>query len=110
MSVATHEIGHAIGLDHIRGPGHERDVMYPAWIAQFDSRGNYVSHRLTANDIKAAQDIYGVPAFVSVHSFKGARGNTGGGGSGGGGGSTPRCPKDFWYFAGTNKCYIVRIS
>jgi hypothetical protein len=48
-SVALHEAGHAIGLGHSDRPG---DVMYPYY-----RRGM----QLSANDIGAAQTLYGVP-------------------------------------------------
>lgn len=52
-SVALHEAGHAIGLGHSDNPG---DVMYPYY------RRNMP---LSANDIGAAQALYGVAGAVS---------------------------------------------
>ena len=49
-SVALHELGHAIGLGHSDVPG---DVMYPYYRTGL---------KLTANDVGAAQQLYGPPA------------------------------------------------
>jgi Matrixin len=48
-SVALHEAGHAIGLSHSDKPG---DVMYPYY---------HSGMHLSANDIGAAQTLYGLP-------------------------------------------------
>jgi hypothetical protein len=52
-SVALHEAGHSIGLGHSDKPG---DVMYPYYRRNIS---------LSANDIGAAQALYGVPGTVS---------------------------------------------
>ncbi len=53
-SVALHEAGHAIGLGHSDNPG---DVMYPYY-----RRGM----SLSANDIGAAQALYGMPVSSTL--------------------------------------------
>ena len=52
-SVALHEAGHALGLGHSDNPG---DVMYPYYRPGM---------ALSANDIGAAQALYGVPGTTS---------------------------------------------
>ncbi len=61
-SVALHEAGHAIGLGHSDKPG---DVMYPYY------RSNMT---LSANDIGAAQAIYG-PAVTAIPGSTGPAAN-----------------------------------
>jgi hypothetical protein len=60
-----HEAGHAIGLGHSDNPG---DVMYPYY------RTNM---QLSANDIGAAQALYGVPGAANVISAAPSASSTG---------------------------------
>lgn len=53
-STATHELGHAIGLDHSANPN---ALMYPYYSGMTD---------LSAEDAAGAQAIYGTPAAIAV--------------------------------------------
>lgn len=54
LAAVTHEIGHAIGLDHILDQGEVAGVIMNAFIAS-------VSERLTRKDIAYLQAVYGPP-------------------------------------------------
>ena len=71
--VATHELGHILGLEHDTG---NRDaVMYPYY------RAYTPNMRLHSNDIARLRRLYG-----SGSGSVNGSGGTGGGGTGGGGG------------------------
>ncbi|XP_037697161.1 LOW QUALITY PROTEIN: matrilysin [Choloepus didactylus] len=61
LYVATHELGHSLGLEHSSDPN---SVMYPTY--GYDDSQDF---KLSQDDIKAIQKIYGfsgfVPAFIS---------------------------------------------
>uniref|UniRef100_A0A0E0MAM5 Peptidase metallopeptidase domain-containing protein n=1 Tax=Oryza punctata TaxID=4537 RepID=A0A0E0MAM5_ORYPU len=61
-TVATHEIGHALGLDHSSS---QSSVMYP----YVGTRERKV--RLTVDDVEGIQELYGVnPSFSFLEYFK----------------------------------------
>uniref|UniRef100_A0A914CIH9 Peptidase M10 metallopeptidase domain-containing protein n=1 Tax=Acrobeloides nanus TaxID=290746 RepID=A0A914CIH9_9BILA len=57
LNTAIHEIGHAIGIDHIEAK--PEAIMAPFYRYTRDAFGNYIPPKLTTFDIAAAQAIYG---------------------------------------------------
>lgn len=56
VTIATHEIGHALGLDHIEA---KNSIMFPQDLQFFGNDGYYNRPRLGQVDINAIQDLYG---------------------------------------------------
>ncbi|CAJ0575616.1 unnamed protein product, partial [Mesorhabditis spiculigera] len=56
LSVAIHEIGHVLGIGHIRDSS---AIMHPWYDEPTDDRKNYVVPKLNHDDIQAITDLYG---------------------------------------------------
>jgi predicted Zn-dependent protease len=67
LNIALHEIGHAIGVEHIIKS--ESAIMAPLYQPTMDSYGSYMAPKLTAEDVGAARKIYGKPSFHQKASF-----------------------------------------
>ena len=63
LPVAIHEGGHALGLSHSKS---EDAIMAPFYQETVDSQGRYKFPKLTADDIRAIQDIYGWQQILSI--------------------------------------------
>uniref|UniRef100_A0A0K0EKB4 ZnMc domain-containing protein n=1 Tax=Strongyloides stercoralis TaxID=6248 RepID=A0A0K0EKB4_STRER len=69
LSVAIHEIGHALGLSHSKN---ENSIMTPFYKEPVDGSGGYVKPKLDRSDITEIQDIYG----RRTTPFRGSTGRT----------------------------------
>ncbi|CEF62366.1 FI21212p1 [Strongyloides ratti] len=74
LSVAIHEIGHALGLSHSKV---ESSIMTPFYKEPVDGSGGYVKPKLDRSDITEIQDIYG----RRTTPFRGSSGRTDSGSS-----------------------------
>ena len=66
LPVAIHEGGHALGLSHSKS---EDAIMAPFYQETVDSQGRYKFPKLTADDIRAIQDIYGWQRILTIYAF-----------------------------------------
>ena len=67
LPVAIHEGGHALGLSHSKS---EDAIMAPFYQETVDSQGRYKFPKLTVDDIRAIQNIYGWQRILSIKQFR----------------------------------------
>jgi predicted Zn-dependent protease len=63
MAIATHEVGHSLGLPHSRNPG---DLMSP-YIFKFTAKNKW---GISQRDVNTLYTLYGLPKKLKVHPCK----------------------------------------